>query len=198
MPTQILGHGSVALEESGDGNAAAAAMKLDLDSLPISEHRDRILSAVERNQVTCIQGETGCGKSSMVPQFLVDHGIANSRPGFNHPVVFCRARARSVIFPSHMWLSNDAQSWCLHSQGDRHPASSTRGCHPCSTSGEPARRGNRQQRGVQDRAWRPCRFQEQHGHIRHCRILPAVSLSQPAAFLKASTFRMRWRPAWFC
>ena len=23
-------------------------------------------------QVTCIQGETGCGKSSMVPQFLVE------------------------------------------------------------------------------------------------------------------------------
>jgi hypothetical protein len=39
--------------------------------LPILEHRSAILAAVATGVVTCIQGETGCGKSSMVPQFLV-------------------------------------------------------------------------------------------------------------------------------
>jgi len=43
----------------------------DAAQLPIHEHRDRIIRTVATYQVTFIQGETGCGKSSMVPQFLV-------------------------------------------------------------------------------------------------------------------------------
>ena len=38
--------------------------------LPIEEHRDAIVDCVQTNRVTCIQGDTGCGKSSMVPQYL--------------------------------------------------------------------------------------------------------------------------------
>ena len=38
--------------------------------LPIEEHRDRIITHVLSHRITFIQGETGCGKSSMVPQFL--------------------------------------------------------------------------------------------------------------------------------
>jgi hypothetical protein len=44
--------------------------------LPIEEHRETLLASVRQNQVTCIQGETGCGKSSMVPQFLLEDGQA--------------------------------------------------------------------------------------------------------------------------
>ena len=39
--------------------------------LPIMEHRDKILERVARFQVVCIEGETGCGKSSQVPQFIL-------------------------------------------------------------------------------------------------------------------------------
>lgn len=39
--------------------------------LPIIEFRDEILQSIARHRVTCITGETGCGKSSMVPQFIV-------------------------------------------------------------------------------------------------------------------------------
>ena len=38
--------------------------------LPIDAHRSEILEHVERNRVTFIQGDTGCGKSSMVPQYI--------------------------------------------------------------------------------------------------------------------------------
>ena len=40
--------------------------------LPIEEFRDEIISSIRNNTVTSIQGETGCGKSSMVPHFILE------------------------------------------------------------------------------------------------------------------------------
>jgi hypothetical protein len=40
--------------------------------LPIEEFRDEIISSIRKNTVTSIQGETGCGKSSMVPLFIFE------------------------------------------------------------------------------------------------------------------------------
>ncbi|KAL7553079.1 hypothetical protein ACHAWF_016337 [Thalassiosira exigua] len=42
--------------------------------LPIDEHKDEILSAIATQRVTIIHGETGCGKSSRVPCFLLRAG----------------------------------------------------------------------------------------------------------------------------
>ena len=41
-------------------------------TLPIDEHREKIMQSIGANRVTCIQGETGCGKSSMVPQYILE------------------------------------------------------------------------------------------------------------------------------
>ena len=41
--------------------------------LPIDAHRDRILDSIDKNQITIIEGETGCGKSSRVPVFIMEH-----------------------------------------------------------------------------------------------------------------------------
>ncbi|XP_020528409.1 DExH-box ATP-dependent RNA helicase DExH6 isoform X1 [Amborella trichopoda] len=41
--------------------------------LPIASFKDAITSAVEKHQVVLIAGETGCGKTTQVPQFLLDH-----------------------------------------------------------------------------------------------------------------------------
>lgn len=35
------------------------------------EHREKIIELIEKHQVVCIAGETGCGKSSQVPQFIL-------------------------------------------------------------------------------------------------------------------------------
>ncbi|CAI9737997.1 ATP-dependent RNA helicase TDRD9-like [Octopus vulgaris] len=41
--------------------------------LPIEEHKSQIINTVESNQVTVIQGPTGSGKTTQVPQFILDH-----------------------------------------------------------------------------------------------------------------------------
>nr|XP_016442949.1 PREDICTED: DExH-box ATP-dependent RNA helicase DExH6-like isoform X1 [Nicotiana tabacum] len=41
--------------------------------LPIASFKDVITSTVESNQVVLISGETGCGKTTQVPQFILDH-----------------------------------------------------------------------------------------------------------------------------
>jgi hypothetical protein len=42
--------------------------------LPADEYRNQILELVERDRVSIIHGETGCGKSSRVPLFILqDH-----------------------------------------------------------------------------------------------------------------------------
>ena len=48
--------------------------------LPIAEHKERILSAIESNSVVVIQGSTGSGKSTQVPQYILDQYARNGRP----------------------------------------------------------------------------------------------------------------------
>ena len=40
--------------------------------LPILAFKDKILDHVKNHRITCIQGETGCGKSTKVPQFILE------------------------------------------------------------------------------------------------------------------------------
>ncbi|KAF1329558.1 Atp-dependent RNA helicase, partial [Globisporangium splendens] len=46
-----------------------------METLPVFQHRHEILNNVAHNQITIIQGETGCGKSTSVPQFLLDDAL---------------------------------------------------------------------------------------------------------------------------
>lgn len=41
--------------------------------LPIASFKDAITSTIDSHQVVLISGETGCGKTTQVPQFLLDH-----------------------------------------------------------------------------------------------------------------------------
>ncbi|XP_071453953.1 probable ATP-dependent RNA helicase spindle-E [Hetaerina americana] len=40
--------------------------------LPISSYKDKIISMIDTNPVTIIQGFTGCGKTTQVPQYILD------------------------------------------------------------------------------------------------------------------------------
>jgi HrpA-like RNA helicase len=52
-------------------------------SLPIAKHREELLQKVRDNNVILVAGDTGCGKSTQVVQYLVDAGyqkIACTQP----------------------------------------------------------------------------------------------------------------------
>ncbi|RCI04879.1 hypothetical protein CU098_000104, partial [Rhizopus stolonifer] len=55
------------------------AMKSKRQDLPISAYRDQVLELIQKNQVLIISGETGCGKSTQVPQFLAEHLLLDSQ-----------------------------------------------------------------------------------------------------------------------
>ncbi|KAI1866741.1 uncharacterized protein JN550_007594 [Neoarthrinium moseri] len=47
--------------------------------LPMWYFREQVLEAVDQNQVVIICGETGCGKSTQVPSFLLEHQLSQGR-----------------------------------------------------------------------------------------------------------------------
>lgn len=50
------------------------------DILPIDAFREEILTRIHRDRVTIIHGETGCGKSSCLPRFLLEEGERTGVP----------------------------------------------------------------------------------------------------------------------
>ena len=45
------------------------------EDLPILEHKNEILTALEDTQVLIITGETGSGKSTQVPQYILGNDL---------------------------------------------------------------------------------------------------------------------------
>lgn len=48
-------------------------------SLPITAHHDQIINMIECNRVTIIQGATGSGKTTQVPQYILDQYVEENR-----------------------------------------------------------------------------------------------------------------------
>lgn len=53
--------------------------------LPMWAFRQQVLDAVDAHQVVIICGETGCGKSTQVPSFLLEHQLTNGK----HCKIYC-------------------------------------------------------------------------------------------------------------
>ena len=49
----------------------------DREKLPIASYRENVLSSMRESQVTVLQGDTGCGKTTQVPQFILEEAAAN-------------------------------------------------------------------------------------------------------------------------
>ncbi|KAG6703938.1 hypothetical protein I3842_07G111000 [Carya illinoinensis] len=63
-------------------------------SLPVMSLRGKIVEKILENRVTLIVGETGCGKSSQVPQFLLEEGM--------EPILCTQPRRFAVVAVAKM------------------------------------------------------------------------------------------------
>ncbi|XP_018116461.1 ATP-dependent RNA helicase A protein-like isoform X2 [Xenopus laevis] len=52
---------------------------IDRESLPVKKFEEEILHAVHSSPVVIIRGATGCGKTTQVPQYILDEYICNDR-----------------------------------------------------------------------------------------------------------------------
>jgi ATP-dependent RNA helicase DHX29 len=50
-------------------------MLVGRQNLPVFGFRDAILSTIDKHQITIICGETGCGKSTQIPSFILEHEL---------------------------------------------------------------------------------------------------------------------------
>lgn len=88
-------------------------------SLPIYSYRDSLLSAIHENQVLIIEGETGSGKTTQIPQYLHEAGycIGNKKIGCTQPRrVAAMSVAARVSEEMGVKLGNEARhsfSYCL-------------------------------------------------------------------------------------
>ncbi|KAK9807916.1 hypothetical protein WJX73_001801 [Symbiochloris irregularis] len=65
--------------KSRQQGAAASAMADTRATLPITANRQEILDSIAANQVVMVAGNTGCGKSTQVPQYLLEHAWEQGR-----------------------------------------------------------------------------------------------------------------------
>ncbi|KAM7412694.1 hypothetical protein PAMA_020192 [Pampus argenteus] len=54
-----------------------AKLRREQKNLPIFQYRDRVVDLVRRHPVVVVAGDTGCGKSTQVPQYLLSAGFNN-------------------------------------------------------------------------------------------------------------------------
>lgn len=54
-----------------------AKLRRDQKNLPIFQYRSRVVDLVRRHPVVVVAGDTGCGKSTQVPQYLLSAGFNN-------------------------------------------------------------------------------------------------------------------------
>ncbi|KAL3267516.1 hypothetical protein HHI36_011639 [Cryptolaemus montrouzieri] len=65
-------------------------------NLPVWQYMKDILNTVGSSQVTIISGETGCGKSTQVPQYLLDDWIIKYEAGSKHHINIICTQPRRI------------------------------------------------------------------------------------------------------
>ncbi|KAJ4845563.1 hypothetical protein Tsubulata_048253, partial [Turnera subulata] len=78
-------------------------------SLPAYRQKDAILSAISQDQVVIISGETGCGKTTQIPQFILESEIESCR-GALCSVICTQPRRISAISVSERVASERGES----------------------------------------------------------------------------------------
>ncbi|CAK9833953.1 ATP-dependent RNA helicase DHX30 [Anthophora retusa] len=81
--------------------------KKNVTDLPIFQYKDEILSKLQNNQVLLIKGETGSGKSTQVPQFIIDSYIKENRGSECNILVSEPRRIAAISLAEHVANERD-------------------------------------------------------------------------------------------
>ncbi|GJP52070.1 hypothetical protein CLOM_g11175, partial [Closterium sp. NIES-68] len=73
-----------------------ASMLALRQSLPAWKERERLLQAVQNNQVVVVSGETGCGKTTQLPQYLLEEAISSGQ-GAQSSIICTQPRRISAV-----------------------------------------------------------------------------------------------------
>lgn len=68
--------------------------------LPVDAHRQRVVSAVQSSRVVVIAGETGCGKTTRIPRFLLEDGVRGGE-GAECNILVTQPRRISAVSVAH-------------------------------------------------------------------------------------------------
>ncbi|KAL7120271.1 hypothetical protein ACP275_02G113200 [Erythranthe tilingii] len=79
---------------SSSSSSLAAPSSSNFSQLPVMGMRKKIVAKILENRVTLIVGETGCGKSSQIPQFLLEENI--------EPILYTQPRRFAVVAVARM------------------------------------------------------------------------------------------------
>ncbi|KAF8832459.1 hypothetical protein HHX47_DHR1001422 [Lentinula edodes] len=60
--------------------SAYQEMLVHRNALPIASYRDIIIDTLEQSQVLVLSGETGCGKSTQLPTFILEDQLSRGKP----------------------------------------------------------------------------------------------------------------------
>ncbi|KAG1704083.1 hypothetical protein DVH05_006096 [Phytophthora capsici] len=83
-------------QSKGTGVKVTRTPPVEATKLPVYGYREQILELVERNQIVVLSGDTGCGKSTQIPQFLLDDALARGR-GEETRIICTQPRRISAI-----------------------------------------------------------------------------------------------------
>ncbi|KAG8784470.1 hypothetical protein FRB91_003631 [Serendipita sp. 411] len=78
------------------GTDAYLEMEKQRKKLPAWAYKHQLVNTIERNQVTIVVGETGCGKTTQLPQFVLDAEIESKRGAITQ-IIVTQPRRVSVL-----------------------------------------------------------------------------------------------------
>ncbi|KAK9532533.1 hypothetical protein VZT92_009913 [Zoarces viviparus] len=97
------GRGEGALEASREllmklrKSPLAHKLKAQREQLPVFQHRHRVLEALQRHPVVVVAGETGSGKSTQIPQFLLEELLTGGKVAKPCNIVVTQPRRISAM-----------------------------------------------------------------------------------------------------
>ncbi|XP_034458909.1 ATP-dependent RNA helicase DHX29 [Hippoglossus hippoglossus] len=78
-------------------SSLAHKLKAEREQLPVFQHRHRVLEALQRHRVVVVAGETGSGKSTQIPQFLLEELLTGGKEAQSCNIVVTQPRRISAM-----------------------------------------------------------------------------------------------------